>query len=168
MRTAMEIAHSGRLQRPRVGLLAVQGAAVLVAAAFLVAAIAGFIPGLTTHLDQLHWLGHGSRAELFGVFAVSVLHNLLYLAFGVTGLLLSSTFARARAYLIGGGLVYLGLWVYGLLIDLTGPRNILPLNNADNWLHFAIGVVMTLLGITLAGSRTPTGADGEPLIPPED
>ena len=74
----------------------------------------------------------------------------------------------ARAYLIGGGLIYLGLWVYGLIIDLAGPRNILPLNNADIWLHFSIGVVMTLLGVTLAGSRIPTGVDGEPLIPPED
>ncbi|WP_234817828.1 DUF4383 domain-containing protein [Mycolicibacterium sphagni] len=164
----METAHPRRLQRPGVGLLAVQGAAVLVAAAFLVAAIAGFIPGLTTHLDQLRWLGRESHAELFGVFAASVVHNLLHLAFGVAGLVLSRTFARARAYLIGGGLIYLGLWVYGLLVDLAGPRNMLPLNNADNWLHLAIGVVMTLLGVTLAGSRIPTGANGEPLIPPED
>jgi hypothetical protein len=164
----METARSGRLQRPRIGLLAVQGAAVLVAAAFLAVAIAGFIPGLTTDLDQLHWLGHQSRSELFGVFEVSVVHNLLHLAFGVVGLLLAGTFARARAYLIGGGLIYLGLWVYGLLIDPAGPGNMLPLNNADNWLHFSIGVTMTLLGVTLAGSRIPTGADGEPLIDPDD
>ncbi len=163
----METARSGRLQRARIGLLAVQGAAVLVAAAFLAVAIAGFIPGLTTHLDQLHW-AHGSRSELFGVFEVSVVHNLVHLGFGVAGLALASTFARARAYLIGGGLIFLGLWVYGLLIDPSGPRNILPLNNADNWLHFAIGVVMTLLGVTLAGTKTPTGADGEPLVLPED
>ncbi|WP_235435744.1 DUF4383 domain-containing protein [Mycobacterium sp. EPa45] len=163
----METARSGRLQRPRVGLLAVQGAAVLVAAAFLAVAIAGFIPGLTTHLDQLHW-AHESHSQLFGVFGVSVVHNLVHLAFGVAGLILARTFARARAYLIGGGVIYLGLWVYGLLIDLAGPRNMLPLNNADNWLHFAIGVVMTVLGLTLAGTKTPTGADGVPLILPED
>lgn len=163
----METARSGRLQRARIGLLAVQGAAVLVAAAFLAVAIAGFIPGLTTHLDQLHW-AHGSRSELFGVFEVSVVHNLVHLGFGAAGLALAGTFARARAYLIGGGLIFLGLWVYGLLIDLSGPRNILPLNDADNWLHLAIGVVMTLLGVTLAGTKTPTGADGEPLVLPED
>ena len=152
----METARPGRLQRPRVGLLAVQGAALLVAAAFLLMAIAGFIPGLTT------------RGELFGVFKVSLLHNVLHLAFGVVGLLLARTFARARAYLIGGGLIYLGLWIYGLLVESGGPRNILPLNNADNWLHLTIGVVMTLLGVTLAGSRIPTGANGEPLIPPQE
>ncbi|WP_240163120.1 DUF4383 domain-containing protein [Mycolicibacterium sphagni] len=152
----MATAHSGRLRRPRVGLLAVQGAALLVAAAFLIIAIAGFAPGLT------------HRAELFGVFKVSMLHNLLHLAFGVIGLLLALTFARARAYLIGGGLFYLGLWIYGLIVDADGPRDILPLNNADNWLHLSIGVVMTVLGLTLAGSRVPTGADGEPLLAAED
>ncbi|BBX06250.1 hypothetical protein MAIC_10530 [Mycolicibacterium aichiense] len=167
MQTPMETARSGRLQRARVGLLAVQGAAVLVAAAFLAVAIAGFIPGLTTHLDQLHW-AHGSRSELFGVFGVSVVHNLVHLAFGVAGLVLARTFARARAYLIGGGLIFLGLWIYGLLIDLSGPRNVLPLNEADNWLHLTIGVVMVVLGLTLAGTKTPTGADGEPLVLPED
>ncbi|AQT81455.1 hypothetical protein B1R94_22675 [Mycolicibacterium litorale] len=163
----METAQSGRLRRPRVGLLAVQGAAVLVAAAFLVLAIAGFIPGLTTGLDRLHWFGQHSQAALFGTFTVSVVHNLLHLAFGVVGLLLATTFARARAYLIVGGFLYLGLWIYGLLIDLGGPRNVLPLNDADNWLNFSIGLVMVLLGVTLAGSRIPTGADGEPLIDPE-
>ncbi|WP_319430644.1 DUF4383 domain-containing protein [Mycobacterium sp. RTGN5] len=164
----MVTAHSGWIRRPKIGLLAVQGATICVATAFLVAGIAGFIPGLTTDYDQLHWMGRESHAELFGVFEVSVLHNLMHLAFGVIGLLLARTFAMARAYLIGGGLIYLGLWVYGLIIDLAGPRNVLPLNNADIWLHFSIGVVMTLLGITLAGSRIPTGVDGEPLIAPED
>ena len=149
----METTHIGWLQRPRVGLLAVQVAALLVAAAFLAMAIAGFIPGLTT------------GAELFGVFKVSVVHNLLHLAFGLAGLLLARTFACARAYLVGGGLIYLGLWVYGLIAGADGAWNMLPLNNADNWLHLSIGVVMTLLGVTLAGSRIPTGADGEPLIP---
>lgn len=95
------------------------------------------------------------------------MHNLLHLAFGVVGLLLASTYARARAYLIGGGLIYFGLWLYGLLADLSGPRNILPLNNADNWLHFSIAVAMILLGLTLAGARAPTGAGSEPLIDPE-
>jgi len=152
----METTHTGWLQRPRIGLLAVQVAALLVAAAFLWFAIAGFIPGLTT------------RSELFGVFEISILHNLLHLAFGVVGFGLAGTYSRARAYLVGGGLIYLGLWVYGLVAGADDPRNILPLNNADNWLHLSIGVVMTVLGLTLAGSRIPRGANGEPLIPPDD
>ena len=65
--------------------------------------------------------------------------------------------------LIGGGLVYLALWIVGITRD--GARDMLPLNNADNWLHFAVGTVMVILGLTLAASRVPTGAEGELLIP---
>lgn len=139
-----------------------QGAAVLVAAAFLTVAIAGFTPGLTTRLDQLQWFGPDSRAQLFGVFGISMVHNLLHLVFGVTGLLLATSYGKARAYLVGGGLIFLVLWLCGLLADQV--RNTLPLNGADHWLHFSIGVLMVLLGLTLAGARVPTGAGGEPLL----
>lgn len=149
----------------RVRLVAVQGAALGVAAVFLVLGIAGFIPGLTTHLNHLRWLGHaeGPQAQVFGTFDVSAVHNLMHLGFGMAGLLLARTFARARAYLVGGGLLYLALWLIGLLDERL--RNTLPLNQSDNWLHFAAGIVMVVLGLTLAASRVPTGADGELLVP---
>ena len=150
----------------RVRMVAAQGAAEAVAAIFLALAVAGFVPGLTTRLDRLQWLGHppdGQVAQLFGVFDTSAAHNLLRLGFGVAGLLLARTFDRARFYLIGGGLIYLGLWMWGTFH--AQPREILPLNGADNWLHLGIGVVMVVLGLTLAGSRVPTGAEGELLIP---
>ena len=150
----------------RVKLVADQGAAVGVAAVFLAVGIAGFVPGLTTDVHQLPWWGHhasGPGALLLGTFDISVAHNLLHLAFGVAGLLAARTFAGARWYLIVGGLIYLALWLYGTFSSI--PREALPLNGADNWLHFAIGVVMTVLGLTLGATRVPTGADGEILVP---
>ena len=137
-------------------LMAVQGAAVLVGAAFLIMGVLGFIPGVTAHYDLLQWAGHHSGAMLFGVFAVSGLHNLVHVAFGVAGFLLARSYAKARAYFLIGGVAYLGLWVYGLLIDRGGPANFLSVNNADNWLHFGLGVGMLLLGVTLAGQHDPT------------
>ena len=105
----------------------------------------------------MQWAGHHSGAKLFGVFAVSGLHNVVHLAFGVIGLAIRAHVrGKARAYLLGGGLAYLALWVYGLLMDHGQRANIVPLNNADNWLHFGLGVVMLLLGVTLAGQRDPT------------
>ena len=137
-------------------IMAVQGAAVLVGAAFLIFGVLGFIPGVTTHYDQMQWAGHHSGAKLLGVFAVSGLHNVIHLVFGVLGLLMARTYAKARAYLLVGGLVYLGLWVYGLLIDHGGPANFVPVNSADNWLHLGLGAVMLLLAVTLAGQHDPT------------
>ena len=76
---------------------------------------------------------------------------------------LARTYARSRAYLLGGGVVFLGLWLYGLLTAPDGPADILPVNGADTWLHFGLGVAMVILALTLAGARVPTGARGEVL-----
>lgn len=123
--------------------------AAAVGAVFLLVGILGFVPGITTGYDQLGFAGHMSGALLLGVFAVSVLHNLVHAAFGVAGLLLARTVAGARGFLIYGGLVYLVLWVYGLVIDHGGDANFVPVNAADNWLHLALGVAMVALGVVL-------------------
>jgi hypothetical protein len=136
--------------------MAVQGAALLVAGGFLLVGLLGFIPGVTTDYDLLEWAGHHSGAKLFGVFAVSVLHNIVHLAFGIIGVVMARSYAAARAYFLGGGLVYLGLWLHGLLIEQGAPTNFIPVNGADNWLHFGLGMAMVLLGLTLAGQRDPT------------
>lgn len=136
--------------------MAVQGAAVLVGTAFLVVGVLGFIPGVTSDYDLMEWAGHHSGAKLFGMFAVSGLHNFVHLAFGVAGLLMARTYAASRAYLLVGGLVYLGLWVYGLLIDHASTANFVPVNGADNWLHLGLGAAMVLFGVTLAATRDPT------------
>jgi 4-hydroxybenzoate polyprenyltransferase len=136
----------------------IQKAALAVGAVFLLVGILGFIPGITTDYDSMTFAGHESGAQLFGIFEVSILHNLVHLAFGVAGLLLARTWSGSRAYLIGGGVVYLVLWVYGLLIDHDKPANFVPVNDADNWLHFALGVAMVLLGVLL--SRRPAPARG--------
>lgn len=132
----------------------IQLAARVVGITFLAVGIAGFIPGVTTNLyDGLEFAGHEGNAELFGIFEVSVLHNLVHLGFGLAGLALAATLERAKTFLVGGGIIYLGLWIYGLAIDYNSDANFVPLNEADNWLHFALGVGMLALGLALG--RTP-------------
>jgi hypothetical protein len=58
-------------------------------AVFLAVGVLGFVPGITTHYDQLTFAGHHSDAALLGIFNVSVLHNLVHLAFGVAGIALA-------------------------------------------------------------------------------
>ena len=134
----------------------VQAAAAVVGAVFLLVGVLGFIPGITTGYDSLEAAGHKSHAELLGIFQVSILHNVVHLLFGVAGLALSRTASTARAFLIGGGVVYLVLWLYGLVIDKTSQANFVPLNTADDWLHFVLGVGMLALGVLL-GRRTGAG-----------
>ena len=127
----------------------VQAASALVGAVFLLVGVLGFIPGITTPYDGLEAAGHESHAELLGIFQVSVLHNVVHLLFGVAGLALARTASTARSFLIGGGAVYLVLWLYGLVVDKSSQANFVPLNTADNWLHFVLGLGMIALGVVL-------------------
>jgi hypothetical protein len=124
-------------------------AAMVVAAVFLLVGILGFIPGATTDYDGMTFAGHESTAMLLGVFHVSILHNIVHLLFGIIGLVMARTAAGARSFLIGGGVVYLVLWLYGLVIDHDSAANFVPVNGADNWLHLALGVGMAGLGLAL-------------------
>jgi len=133
-----------------------QTAAATVGAVFLLVGILGFIPGITTDYDQMTFAGHESEALLLGVFQVSVLHNLVHLAFGVAGLAMARTVRGARAYLIGGGAVYALLWIYGLIVGHDSPANFVPMNNADNWLHLILAIGMIALGLLTTRDRTGT------------
>jgi hypothetical protein len=120
----------------------------LVGAVFLLVGILGFIPGITSNYDDMTFASH-EGASLLGIFDVNVLHNIVHLTFGVLGLVAASR-GLGRTYLLGGGAVYLVVWVYGLVVDLGSSANIIALNTADNWLHLGLGVGMIGLGL-LAG-----------------
>jgi hypothetical protein len=130
-----------------------QLAAMAVGAVFLLVGVLGFIPGITSEYDSLKFAGHESHAMLLGIFKVSILHNIVHLLFGVAGLALARTWSGARSFLIGGGVIYLVLWLYGLVIDKESTANFVPVNTADNWLHFALGVGMIALGVLLSRTR---------------
>ncbi len=137
-----------------------QKAAIAVAVTFLLVGVLGFVPGVTTHYDDMTFAGHHSGAQLLGIFGVSVLHNLVHLAFGLAGLACARTFGGARAYLVGGGAIYLVLTVYGFLVDRHDDANFVPLDRADNWLHLVLGLGMLGLGLALG---RPAGAHRGPL-----
>lgn len=141
-----------------------QTASQAVGAVFLLVGILGFIPGITSNYDSLGFAGHGSVALLLGIFQVSVLHNIVHLLFGVAGLLMARTHSQARTFLLYGGVIYLVLWVYGLLVGHDTPANFVPVNNADNWLHLILGAGMIALAVLLS-RNTATPADSTTHLP---
>ena len=126
----------------------IQRAAQLVGIVFLLVGILGFIPGITEDAPG-DFAGEESEGQLLGIFQTSVLHNIVHLLFGVAGLALARTWEGARNFLIGGGIAYLALWLLGLL----GVMDWLPADDADDWLHLALGAGMIALGVALRGQR---------------
>jgi hypothetical protein len=128
--------------------------ATVVAAVFLLVGVLGFIPGATTDYDGMAFAGHESTAMLLGLFHVSILHNIVHLLFGIVGLAMARTASGAFLFLVGGGVVYLVIWLYGLIIDFDSAANFIPVNTADNWLHLLLGLGMVGLGFALRGTAT--------------
>jgi hypothetical protein len=135
---------------------------LVVGITFLAVGILGFVPGITTDVGRMELVGHDSPSELLGVFHVSVLHNVVHLLFGVVGIAAARTLRSARLFLLIGGAVYLLLVLYGLAVDMKEPANFVPLDEADNWLHFGLGVGMIALGLLPTGwhAMTPTHRRG--------
>ncbi|WP_159617431.1 DUF4383 domain-containing protein [Arthrobacter zhaoguopingii] len=142
--------------RTATGKTAVQKAAQAVGAVFVLVGILGFIPGITTNYASLAFAGHQSGALLLGLFQVSILHNIVHLLYGIAGLAMAKTASGAKNYLLWGGVIYLVLWLYGLFIDKTSAANFVPLNTADDWLHFVLGVGMIALALLLGRSASRT------------
>ena len=124
---------------------------MLFGAVFLAVGILGFIPGITTDYGDMAFAGEDSEAELLGIFQVSILHNIVHLLFGIAGLALARTWDGARMFMIGGGVIYLLLWVLGL----AGATDWVPTNTADDWLHLVLGVSMVLLGFVFGREERP-------------
>ena len=133
----MATAHAGGYAGPsRIHSLAQYGRSL--GGAFTLVGILGFIPGITTNVDDMTFAGNDSGAELLGIFQVSVLHNLVHLLFGLVGLWAARLWTTARVYLLASGLIYLVLFVYGMVVDRDSDANFVPVNSADDWLHLVL------------------------------
>lgn len=140
-----------------VGRTNIQKVTLAVGVVFILVGILGFIPGITSNYESLGFAGHGSGALLLGVFQVSILHNIVHLLFGIAGVAMARTAAASKNYLVVGGAIYLVLWIYGLLIGQDTAANFVPVNTADNWLHFILGVAMIGLGLALSRGTAAAG-----------
>jgi hypothetical protein len=141
---------------------AARTAALVFGVAFLLVGVLGFVPGVTAGYADLRFAGHESGARLFGVFTVSVLHNLVHLVFGVLGVVASRGNGGSRAFLMIGGGIYLLLFVFGLAMNHDSPANFIPVDNAGDWLHLGLGLAMIAAGIATTAADRARGQYPEP------
>ncbi|MEU0494800.1 DUF4383 domain-containing protein [Mycobacterium sp. NPDC006124] len=158
----MFTSHPTDTSQSRPKYVALQWIALALGVIFLIVGVLSFIPGVTHHYDELTLTGHHSEAALLGVLDVSVVRNVVHLLFGVGGIALARKSSGARKYLLGGGLVYLVVFFYGLVIDHDSTAAVLPDNDTDNWLHLATAVLMVVLGAVPGLNRRAVDHHAEP------
>jgi hypothetical protein len=141
-----------------------QNLALLFGVAFLGAGVLGFIPGITTNLDDIDFAGTDSPSELLGIFQVSILHNIVHLLFGIAGIALSRTTANAKMYLLYSGVIYVVLVIYGLFVGAGDDANFVPINTAGDWLH--VGLAVGLLGAWFISRESDEIVTERPATPP--
>ncbi|MCX6497973.1 MAG: DUF4383 domain-containing protein [Arthrobacter sp.] len=134
--------HFGRADVQNVGM----GVGIVLA----VVGVLGFIPGITTLYSELKFLGPDSRAMFLGLFQVSMLLNVVQLVIGATGVSMSRNGMGARNFLMGFGLLYIILSVYGLIVGVGSAANFLAYNTMDIWTLLVLGVAMIGAGWLLS------------------
>jgi hypothetical protein len=128
---------------------AVQQGATAAGWLLLLIGVMGFVPIFTPGFSGISFAGNDTTAELFGVFEVSVLSNLIHLVLGVLGLIMGWMVAAARTYLLGVGAFFVLLGVYGLIVGDSTALDFLPTNWTIDLLHLGLGVLMIVLGLVL-------------------
>lgn len=122
---------------------------------FVVAGIAGFIPGLLTppHATDPALALEGGYGRLFGLFPVNWVHNLIHIAFGIAGLVCYRSFGAARSYAQATAVIYGVLIVFGFIPLLNTTFGLAPLFGHDIWLHFLIAAPAAYFGFVHAERR---------------
>jgi hypothetical protein len=126
----------------------VQTFALIAGLLFVLIGVAGFVPGLVTrHTAVEHQLTiEQGTGDLFGLFAVNVVHNIVHIAFGVWGLLVSRNIDAAVVYARTVAIIYALLVFMGLVPQLNTAFGVVPLHGNDIWLHGLIAAVVAYFG----------------------
>lgn len=117
--------------------------ALLFGLVLVVVGILGFVPQVV------------SDGKLFGIFGINAAHNLVHVLTGLLGLVLGMYAGGASLFNKVGGVLYLLVFVVGVIAVALGSGLYLNLNWADNLLHLALALVVGTVGFAV-GEGHPT------------
>ncbi len=136
--------------------------ALIMGIVLLLSGIAGFIPGLVTHVEPVTGPAPGATGAattadvvdaggyLLGLFPVNTLHNLVHVVWGLFGIVAYRSFRNARTFAQATAVVYAVLTVFGLIPGLNTTFGLIPLYGHDVWLHALIAIVSAYFGFARA------------------
>jgi len=127
--------------------------ALIYGVVFAIVGIAGFFPGLLSPHDSAeHSLAiERGAGDLFGLFPVNVLHNLVHLAFGVWGLGAYRQTSLAIVYARSVAIIYALFTIMGLIPGPDTVFGLVPLHGNDVWLHALLAAGAAYFGFMRHG-----------------
>ncbi|WP_165949548.1 DUF4383 domain-containing protein [Kribbella turkmenica] len=131
-----------------------QAIALWIAGGLLVLSCFGFLLRLGQNVRSLDLGGVGTETVLFGLFHVSVLHNVVHLLLGAAALATAGNARHCRRFLAVTGAALLALVLYGQLDRTPIVADLVPVGTADTWLHLLLALTM----IVAAGHGAATRA----------
>ena len=122
--------------------------ALIFGIAFLGIGVAGFIPGITAppHAGHPPLTVDANYGQVFGLFPVNILHNIVHILFGLWGLLSYKSLGAAKGYAKGVAIAYAVLTVAGFIPNLDTMFGLVPLFGNDIWLHALLALVAAYFG----------------------
>lgn len=132
--------------------------ALVIGVVYLLVGVAGFIPALGSDRMTPALEVESHYRDLFGLFPINLLHNVVHLLVGVLGLAAYRSFGSARAYSRGLAVFYAVLAVMGMIPALDTMFDYIPLFSHDIWLH-----ALTVLAAAYFGWAVDEEGSGEPL-----
>lgn len=127
---------------------------------YLLVGLMGLIPGLVSNTPNPGVSVNILDGQLLGVFSVNIVHTLVHLLIGLWGILAYRSYDGSRSYARTAGILFVVLFVMGLIPGLNTLFGLAPLYGADIWLHLVSGIVALYFGLTARSTvdsiHTPT------------
>jgi hypothetical protein len=137
--------------------MSIKGFAIVFGIVFLLAGIAGFIPGLSPAHKHPGLVVDGASRLALGLFPVNILHNLVHILFGIWGLAAARGTGAARLYATVVGISYAVLTVMGLIPVANIMFGLVPLYGNDVWLHALLAAVAAYFRWVHREAQVPAG-----------
>ena len=100
-------------------------------------------------------VGDSLRGDELIAFEVNGWHNVVHVLSGLVGLALWRSRPGARSFALGFGLVYGIVTIWGF-VDGNDVLSLIPVNDADNFLHLAISAAGIAAGLASRDEPTRT------------
>ncbi len=139
--------------------------ALVIGIIYLIVGILGLIPGLLVPVSLPGVTVTSLEGAIFGIFPVNLIHTLIHLIIGIWGILAYRSFTASRSFSITIGVIFIILFILGLIPGANVLFGLAPLFGADVWLHLVTGILGLYFGLT-ARRGVDVYTDTNPPVPP--